>query len=204
MDKCIFCDTPTAEIVTKIDKINGALYKSTCYRCKNCGEEWETGNMLDENLKKAKEAIKAKMKKTFPKIEEIIDLCLEEIDQEDENTYATLDIEDLIELRDLWASREATEIDLDMVLEKNEQLKKDIKEISDEWHTDVAKLVTMINMMTEDIAHNGFDEDVCRAFKDEARTWECDDDKNCAKCVYRYYEKKANKKMWEDKNVFGK
>lgn len=53
------------------------------------------------------------------------------------------------------------------------------------------ELEQMVNIMAEDIAHDGFDEDVCRAYKQEDRTWECNDDENCKKCILRYYEKKA-------------
>ena len=49
----------------------------------------------------------------------------------------------------------------------------------------------MIELMSKDIAHNGFDEDICRAFKQEDRTWECNDDRNCARCIIEYYKKEA-------------
>ena len=49
----------------------------------------------------------------------------------------------------------------------------------------------MIELMAKDIAHNGFDEDICRAFKQEDRTWECNDDRNCARCIIEYYKKEA-------------
>lgn len=49
----------------------------------------------------------------------------------------------------------------------------------------------VIELMAEDIAHNGFDEDICRAFKQEDRTWECNDDRNCARCIIEYYKKEA-------------
>jgi hypothetical protein len=49
----------------------------------------------------------------------------------------------------------------------------------------------VIELMAEDIAHNGFDEDICRAFKQEDRPWECDDDRKCKLCIIEYYEKKA-------------
>ena len=49
----------------------------------------------------------------------------------------------------------------------------------------------MIELMAKDIAHNGFDEDICRAFKQEDRTWVCNDDRNCARCIIEYYKKEA-------------
>lgn len=49
----------------------------------------------------------------------------------------------------------------------------------------------IIGLMAKDIAHDGFDEDICRAFIQEKRTWECNDDRNCTRCIIEYYEKKA-------------
>ena len=55
-------------------------------------------------------------------LEEIIELCLEELDNQDGDIHATLDKEDLRELRDLLAKKEALEIDLEMVIAKNNEL----------------------------------------------------------------------------------
>ena len=118
----------------------------------------------------------------FKNLKEIIELCSEELIFKDESVNATLDGEDLRELRNLINKCKEQEKHikaLDSVIvehiEKNKEQEK------------------MIELMAKDIANNDFDEDICRTMKVD-EIWCGSTDNECKNCVIEYYKKKASGK----------
>ena len=115
----------------------------------------------------------------FKNLKEIIELCKEELENNDENTHATLDLVDLKELENLINKYKEQKRDIQashILLAKYSQKNEEQEKITE--------------LMAFDIAKSDFDEDICRQMKKD-EFWCGSTDEECKNCVIEYYEKKA-------------
>ena len=137
----------------------------------------------------------------FKNLKEIIELCQEELIFVDENVNATLDGEDLRELRNLINKcKEQEEIIValrkeNLLLEKENQIVKDANEYWTmrfcEATNRKAEQEKIIFLMANYIAGTDIDEDICKKVGKNPFCDEFGEESKCEECVIEFFRKKA-------------
>ena len=122
----------------------------------------------------------------FKNLKEIIELCKDELENNDENVNATLDFEDLKELQNLINKNKELEKERDGIYADYQELGKEKLELE-----------TMVELMSSTIHQLAVNNDIAKYFpKRYCKTYYSGDiskckDLICETCVKNYFRKKA-------------
>lgn len=113
-------------------------------------------------------------------LEEIIELSEDEINQDDKNITATLDLTDLKSLKTVLSMLKEKDIKLIETKEANRQLSIELKNKD-----------KTIDLMAETINNHDIDEDICKQMGQKENCNEFEDKERCKDCIKQYFENEA-------------
>ena len=123
----------------------------------------------------------------FKNLKEIIELCKDELENNDENVNTTLDLIDLKELQNLINKNKELEKERDGIYADYQELGKEKLELEEKCE----EQEKIIELMNEYILKEYISPEICSKHTPEDCYADIYDDEACKKCILDYFRKKA-------------